>query len=455
MRKNITKKRGRARWPNPVTHHTYTSPKEGRGASVEHALSMPAPPPPTSQVQRFSVVSRGGGGGGASSTAQVLDLTEGGGGAPPPPPLSRTAAAAAAAADHPGRPGGGGNGSHTVRAHPDSRRPVSDAFEGRPLTSGAADGSGGGGGGNGRRLSSAGGPPDDFLHMLPSNIQASLRTFEELQLQKTDLLASRFPSSASLTAARQATPPTCDLPRSHSTGRMPSLQERDAQRKLAVAESVMKKLHKKNQRLSQEVASLKTELGRGGGDEEAPQHKGGGAAHATAAADPEELRSLRQRVRELEAAGQRGGGGGQAVPQQQQQPQRSAELQEQYKQLLDSSIASVTDLTSTSKINKEVKAFFVLLRKKIHSDMVAHEVDRFVWNAHMTDVEEKVIVVLFSSLFTRCVCEMPPFIGMRFCDILTNILTNTAVREACSRLPGARRRSFCTVTPQRKGEEEK
>eukprot|EP01061_Rhynchopus_euleeides_P031928 TRINITY_DN52919_c0_g1_i1.p1 TRINITY_DN52919_c0_g1~~TRINITY_DN52919_c0_g1_i1.p1 ORF type:complete len:373 (+),score=94.34 TRINITY_DN52919_c0_g1_i1:97-1119(+) len=323
-------------------------------------------PPPTSQVQRFSAV--------GGSAAEVLS----------PPPVSSSTVSCMSPDTY-----GMDSGSKTVRGHMSG---VDQFMEpaARPQTSGGA--------GLLREESSCSIPvKEDFLLTLPSNIQASLRTFEELQMQKSHLMSSssRLPTSRSNS---HTTPPISHIGRSNSTGRMPhgghlpgavqTRGEKEAQKKLQVAESVMRKLHKKNQKLAKEAADLRAELDRRG-------QAGGGSAVGTAAGTPgssnADVDAMRGRIKTLEEQlrnqSRRADPGDAVRGAISGQPSQS--LADQYQELLDSNIASVTDITSTSKINKEVKAFFVALRKKIHADMLSHELDRIVWNEKMADLEEQ------------------------------------------------------------------
>ncbi|KAJ9442774.1 hypothetical protein DIPPA_53702 [Diplonema papillatum] len=243
----------------------------------------------------------------------------------------------------------------------------------------------------------------EFLLTLPQQIQASLKTFEELQSQKPHILSS----SAKLSSSRspQVTPPQIGL-RSASTGRLQgppgvsaanalreqSRREKENLRKLQIAESVMKKLHKKNQKLAKEVTNLRGELAGGSVVNREADITDDSAGKRLQQKDSliEILESkLKAAERSLSSSTHGPLSTSRSQPSVSAFEDRFERLQQQYSDLLTCRVDNITNGASTAKINKDVKAFFVALRKKIHADMLTHEVERIVWNEQMANIEEE------------------------------------------------------------------
>eukprot|EP01062_Namystynia_karyoxenos_P069930 TRINITY_DN65349_c0_g1_i1.p1 TRINITY_DN65349_c0_g1~~TRINITY_DN65349_c0_g1_i1.p1 ORF type:complete len:422 (+),score=92.33 TRINITY_DN65349_c0_g1_i1:94-1359(+) len=378
--------------------------------SVHRALPVP---PPTSQVKRFS-----------ASAQPLLPATNP---APPAPVHSR-------GASWPSLPTASPGARSAVVRSADACMPGPGVFDERPHTSGPPV----------RPRGDTGG--GDLMRTLPGRIQDSLKMFEELQAQRATLLSqdsgriaaavTREPSQGgtpALTAVRSAslgrTPregsvsraPSGRRPRSPQSSQREREQRRDKeaqQRKLNVAEQVMKKLHKKNQRLTRENEALREENSRlkaaAGIPEEAAPAGGrtdsddADADGADLGNDSEEVRRLRgllvererhsanlaRRVDSLEdqLRRQRAPDAGRPRDLEGEAASLSAQLaalQSQYKELLDCKLDAVAGSQSTAKVNKEVKQFFVALRRKVHEDMLEREVARQVWNQKMFDLEEE------------------------------------------------------------------
>eukprot|EP01060_Flectonema_neradi_P007023 TRINITY_DN14852_c0_g1_i2.p1 TRINITY_DN14852_c0_g1~~TRINITY_DN14852_c0_g1_i2.p1 ORF type:complete len:173 (+),score=44.57 TRINITY_DN14852_c0_g1_i2:268-786(+) len=152
-------------------------------------------------------------------------------------------------------------------------------------------------------------------------------------------------------------------------------KEREYQRKLQVSEAVMKKLHRKNQKLTKENDRLRS-----------------AAPSVNVKSDHEtdsQISRLENRIRQLESTPTLSSSSPTDASLRTIQ-QKFESLQNQYDNLLQCRVESITNNSSTAKINREVKAFFVALRKKIHNDLFQHEVERMVWNEKMSDLEEQV-----------------------------------------------------------------
>ena len=238
-----------------------------------------------------------------------------------------------------------------------------------------------------QRASSSGGlksDTDSFVSMLPSKIQASLKTFEELQLQKSALLTT----AASTPPTGTNTPPTLSgwsasgkLSQSSNSfsAREAARKEREFQRKLQVSEAVMKKLHRKNQKLVKENERLRCTVPTGG-DVTTSSNENNSEAAA-------KIHKLENRIRQLTETTSTPVSN--TTDSHRALQQKFESLQHQYDSLLQSRVDSISNTSSTAKINREVKTFFVALRKKIHSDLFEHEVERIVWNEKMADLEEQ------------------------------------------------------------------
>eukprot|EP01059_Diplonema_ambulator_P024087 TRINITY_DN39870_c0_g1_i1.p1 TRINITY_DN39870_c0_g1~~TRINITY_DN39870_c0_g1_i1.p1 ORF type:complete len:324 (+),score=60.86 TRINITY_DN39870_c0_g1_i1:30-974(+) len=297
----------------------------------------------------------------------------------PPPPTSQVQRMSAA--------GKGGGLSGTTRGGSGFR---DDIWSGRPATSGGVESK----------------KRDEFgetsasldlglMRTLPSNIQDSLKVFEELQSQKSHLLTS----SAKITSRSPQTTPPINTARSASTGRIPQAAlrrgqtrvEKESERKLQIAESVMKKLHKRNQKLTRELADLKEDY-----DSQQITSASRYNNQQPAAAQDTKIPSLEAKIRLLENQLKNAQHTTHAKPAAshtatmlKRMEDKHAQLQSLYNELLDNKIDAVTNHTATVKINKEVKSFFIALRKKVHSDLLEHEVERQVWNAGMSELEDQ------------------------------------------------------------------
>jgi len=238
-----------------------------------------------------------------------------------------------------------------------------------------------------------------LLKTLPCRIQDSLKMFEQLQSQRATLL-SQDSNRIAVAVAPQPLPPTL---RSSSVGR-PGGRSGNAgkdkkgesqEKKLMVAEQMMKKLHKKNQKLQRENTELREELDQ--------LRKEEGVADASSELKrvrvllldrEKEIAASKRRADALEAqlkkdppAQAAGGGSGSEEVCSLRVQLRT--LQTQYNELLDCRLDAVSGGGSTAKVNKEVKQFFVALRRKVHEDMLELEVQRQTGNRHMCDLEDQ------------------------------------------------------------------
>eukprot|EP00760_Papus_ankaliazontas_P004385 PhM_4_TR11853/c0_g1_i1/m.65892 len=210
-------------------------------------------------------------------------------------------------------------------------------------------------------------------------------------------------------------------------------REKELERKLQVSEAVMKKLHKRNQALATEVAELKQNSQQSQGNnnnntssrpttttlpplqQQQQQQQPMSSTTSSSSSSPAltadnaaVVVSLQSKIATLEATIQ------QLKKSNLQQQQAAAaatttttlpageadkgsgtityqleRLRAQYNELLEARLDAVAANESTAKINAEVKKFFVVLRKKLHEEMVDREVEKQMYNEKILALEER------------------------------------------------------------------
>jgi hypothetical protein len=167
--------------------------------------------------------------------------------------------------------------------------------------------------------------------------------------------------------------------------------------KMEVADAVMKKLHKKNQQLVQEVAQLKESQGGGvssSGGHVAPTDEVTALKRELARKDAD-VQRLKQLVT---TAGAHHAAPPSAIPGASASPaplptnalqRQLADLQQRYSELLEAKIECVHMGESTGRVNKEVKAFFTTLRKRLQDEVKEREVERQLLNEQLLAQERR------------------------------------------------------------------
>lgn len=192
---------------------------------------------------------------------------------------------------------------------------------------------------------------------------------------------------------------------------------KELQRRVFVSETIMKKLHNKNKALQREITALKDQVPAAAAGA-APAAAGGSSIGGSG--NTEELKLRDRKLRELQLyvseleirlkqshSSAEGGpsacaGSGPvgdseaALRRAQEELQISSKnlksLQQQYSDLLAVKVDSVVNAgASTSKINKEVKQFFVILRKKLHEEMTLREAERIATNEQLYQLEKELM----------------------------------------------------------------
>uniref|UniRef100_A0A7S1J4I5 Uncharacterized protein n=1 Tax=Eutreptiella gymnastica TaxID=73025 RepID=A0A7S1J4I5_9EUGL len=207
--------------------------------------------------------------------------------------------------------------------------------------------------------------------------------------------------------------PGDDAPGSKTQGRN-SDKMRELQKRIFVSDTIMKKLHNKNKGLQREVSALREQIAAGGA---IPV-----SASGDSAAELEQYRKdlkqrdqriqemqlyvteLEARFRKMQAAGPQASSavsmGSSEMDAKAQQIRGELEatqkqmqgLQQHYQDLLNVKVDSVLNSgASTSKINKEVKQFFVALRKKLHDEYTTREAERVIANEQLYLLEKELM----------------------------------------------------------------
>eukprot|EP00668_Euglena_longa_P011839 GGOE01014259.1.p1 GENE.GGOE01014259.1~~GGOE01014259.1.p1 ORF type:complete len:309 (+),score=112.72 GGOE01014259.1:129-1055(+) len=199
---------------------------------------------------------------------------------------------------------------------------------------------------------------------------------------------------------------------------------RELQKRIFVSDTIMKKLHNKNKALQREVNALREQIAAGGA---VPVSASGDSA-AELEQYRKDLKRRDERIRELQlytselesrfreasrgkfvgttastgAAPLSIGGTGDSAEADGRLRHLQADLEaaqrklqgleQHYQDLLSVKVDSVVNSNaSTSQINKEVKLFFVALRKKLHDEYTAREAERAAANEQIYLLEKELM----------------------------------------------------------------
>ncbi|EKF30124.1 hypothetical protein MOQ_006070 [Trypanosoma cruzi marinkellei] len=236
--------------------------------------------------------------------------------------------------------------------------------------------------------------------MRPNKVDEALQLFAALQdtlqmetrqrdANRVVRAASAEPSSRGLQRRRRSGRETRAPASSPPSSLVQSVSSAtDLQRRLEVADGIMRRLHVKNQQLLQRLTALKRDEGEGN---EATIRQ----LRDKLQQREEEVRRLRHRLREFEkraedssrgtSGGVRGGGVGDAVVS--LLTLRVKQLEEQYNRLLGTRVADALRTESARKHDAELRELFTLMKSKIIADARHHEAEVVLLNEALLESE--------------------------------------------------------------------
>lgn len=232
-------------------------------------------------------------------------------------------------------------------------------------------------------------PPSSEATLPRRRIQEALQMFSEIQNTPiTDLEdVERIRASSSSAPSRKNVLRT-DTETSKSSSR--SLDQlAQLKHKVDVSDVLMKKLHRRNQELCDELAQLRA----------------GGHNSVALSSEVAQVQALRKDIAEKDALIRQLKN---SLSERQSAPHNSSTnspskvaaldaalsrrlktLERQYEDLLGVKIDCVREGESTGKINKEVKAFFVTMKRKVYEDAASRELERNLVNEYLFELEQK------------------------------------------------------------------
>ncbi|EAN85229.1 hypothetical protein C3747_64g188 [Trypanosoma cruzi] len=242
--------------------------------------------------------------------------------------------------------------------------------------------------------------------MRPNKVDEALQLFAALQ--DTLQIETRQRDANRVVRAASAEPSLRGLQRRRRSGRetrapassrpsslvQSASSATDLQRRLEVADGIMRRLHAKNQRLLQRLTALQRDEGEGN---EATVRR----LRDKLQQREEEVRRLRHRLREFEkraedssrgtSGGVRGGSGGDAAVS--LLTLRVKQLEEQYNRLLGRRVADALRTESAGKHDAELRELFSLMKSKIIADARHHEAEVLLLNEALLESERRLATI--------------------------------------------------------------
>ncbi|RNF16810.1 uncharacterized protein Tco025E_05040 [Trypanosoma conorhini] len=157
----------------------------------------------------------------------------------------------------------------------------------------------------------------------------------------------------------------------------------DLQRKLEVADGIMRRLHAKNQQLLQRLAAVRR------AEEEATA---GAVAQLRESLQQreEEVRRLRHRLRgsekRAEGSGRGASGGGAALT---LLKLRVRQMEEQYNRLLETRLTDALEERPAERVDAELRELVVLLKSRLLADARHHEAEVLLLNEALLESERR------------------------------------------------------------------
>ncbi|RNC54884.1 hypothetical protein TcCL_ESM07661, partial [Trypanosoma cruzi] len=242
--------------------------------------------------------------------------------------------------------------------------------------------------------------------MRPNKVDEALQLFAALQ--DTLQIETRQRDANRVVRAASAEPSLRGLQRRRRSGRekrapassppsslvQSASSATDLQRRLEVADGIMRRLHAKNQQLLQRLTALQRDEGEGN---EATVRR----LRDKLQQREEEVRRLRHRLQEFEkraedssrgtSGGVRGGIGGDAAVS--LLTLRVKQLEEQYNRLLGRRVADALRTESAGKHDAELRELFSLMKSKIIADARHHEAEVLLLNEALLESERRLATI--------------------------------------------------------------
>ncbi|ESL06490.1 hypothetical protein TRSC58_05835 [Trypanosoma rangeli SC58] len=241
--------------------------------------------------------------------------------------------------------------------------------------------------------------------MQPNKVDEALQLFaalqDELQLEARErdanqvarvasaepLLRASWRQSGSVRRSATSAPFLVPPPSSaSSSSQQPPSSVAGLQRKLQVADDIMRRLHAKNQKLLQRLTAAR----RAAEDAAKGTVK---QLREKLQQREEEVRQLRRRLHEFEqkAEGSCGGASGGAVVT--LLTLRVRQMEKQYNRLLEVKLADALRESSVKRIDTEVRELFMLMKRRIIADARHHEAEVLLLNEALLESERRLATV--------------------------------------------------------------
>ncbi|RNF02023.1 hypothetical protein TraAM80_06638 [Trypanosoma rangeli] len=236
--------------------------------------------------------------------------------------------------------------------------------------------------------------------MQPNKADEALQLFaalqDELQLEtrKRDanraarvasaepLLRASWRQSGDVRRAATSGPLLVPLPSSASSSQQPPSSVAGLQRKLQVADDIMRRLHAKNQKLLQCLAAVRRA-------EEDVAEGTVKQLREKLQQREKEVRQLRHRLHESEQKAE-GSSGGAAIA---LLTLRVRQMEKQYNRLLEAKLTDTLKESSVKGIDTEVRELFMLMKNRIIADARHHEAEVLLLNEALLEAERRLATV--------------------------------------------------------------